>query len=437
MDSADAKPNTMRLYVSELARAVAVALDRGVQPCAVAIGRTTRLASVPRVLAGLRFGTCHVAAGLDGSDRSVLVGAFGGNECSWYVDAPELSLPLDAQVIRAPWLGRLTAIANGRPIVIDGASADDGETAVDAGGPSGWTVGRAGTVTVGVSGERNRWVAAYLGTIPEHTFTLDGHRLSTGRSRTWSTVTLDAMAPLGVDEAAAVLADATWLLRLAEPRPLTRVALWDAGEHEGVVAFDSIDRAMRHELVPSQHVAALLDAAAARWTAASSDDRRVLVAIIDMLLVACQSNLETSIAISSSALELAADEWLPAAKGQHDVSKQARTEILEALTQAASLHASESEFAARAKEIGGWLFNRTTKERFRQLLDHLGVPADDPGVNQFVNVRNKVVHGGFQKLDLPVRTQAFLFGQWMLSTCILRRIGYAGAIVDWRKLRVD
>lgn len=437
MGSRISKPHTARLYLSELTRAAGVTFDRGVTLRSLSIGRVTHRASLARVLAGLRFGTCHVVARLDRSGRPLLVGAFGGNECSWYIDVPEVALPLDGTAIRAPWHGRLTAIAHGRPTAIEGASADDGETVFDAGGPTGWTVGRAGAVTVGNPDARARWVAAFSGTIPEHTFALDGHRISTGRSGNWTTATLDANPPLTVDQASAVLADATWLLRLAEPRSLARVALWDVGEHEGIVTFDSIDRAMRHELIPPRHVGAFLDAAATHWSAASPDDRRVLAAIIDMLLVACESNLETSIAISSSALELAADEWLPSTKGQHDVSTQARAEILEALSQAAAHHASGSEFAARAKEIGGWLFNRTTKERFRQLLDHLGVPADDEGVTQFVNVRNKVVHGGFQKLSLPVRTRAFLFGRWMLGTCILRRVGHAGAIVDWRRLRVD
>lgn len=437
MEGRTAKPNTARLYLSELTRAAGTTLDRGVALRSLAIGRVNRHASLARVLAGLRFGTCHLVARLDGSGRPLLVGAFGGNECSWYVEVPELALPLDVEVIRAPWHGRLSAIADGRPLVIEGASADDGETVFDTGGPTGWTVGRAGAATVGDPDARVCWIAAFSGPIPEHTFTLDGHRISTRRSSSWTTVTLDADPPLAVDQASAVVADVTWLLRLAEPRRSTKVALWDAGEHEGVVTFDSIDRAMRHELIPPRHVGAFLDAAAAHWSAASPDDRRVLAAIIDMLLVACESNIETSIAISSSALELAAYEWLPSTKGQHDVSKEARGEILDALSLAATQHASGSEFAARAKEIGDWLFNRTTKERFRQLLDHLGVPADDDGVTQFVNVRNKVVHGGFQKLSLPVRTRAFLFGRWMLSTCILRRVGYAGAIVDWRGLRVD
>jgi hypothetical protein len=369
--------------------------------------------------------------------RSVLlVGAFGGNECRLVRQRARDFLPLDAQVIRAPWQGRLSATANGRPIIIDQASVDDGETAVDAGGPSGWTVGRAGAVAVGSPRTRERWIAAYTGTIPEHTFTLDGHQLSTGHNRSWSTVTLDASGLLAVDDAAAVVADAAWLLRLAHPRPLTKVALWDAGENEGVVTFDSIDRAMRHELVPSQHVGSFLDAAAAQWTTASPEDRRVLAAIIDMLLVVCESNIETSIAISSSALELAADEWFPTTKGQHYVSKQARAEILEALSKAAIQHAPGSEFAARAKEIGGWLFNRTTKERFRQLLDHLGVPADDPGVIQFVNVRNKVVHGGLPGAQ-PVRPNAGVPVRSVDAQHLHpRRVGYTGAIIDWRRLRV-
>lgn len=436
MERSTAKPGTARLHLSELTRVAGFMTESGVKRRTVAIGRVTSRASLPRVLTGLRFGTCHLVARLDETGRPLLVGRFGGNQCSWYAETPELGLPMEGKVIRSPWHGRLTAIANGRPLIVEGASADGGEMSLDDGRPSGWTIGRAGSVAIGSPGERTRWVAGFSGTIPPYTFTLDGHRISTSRRGNWTTTTLDADSPLTADQALAVVSDVTWLLRLAEPRALTRVALWDAGEQEGVVTFDSIDRAMRHELVPARNVGVFLGAASNYWSAASSDDRRVLAALIDMLLVACESNIETSIAISSSALELAADEWLPSTKGQHDVSKQARAEILEALSQAADHHAPGSEFATRSKEIGGWLFNRTTKERFRQLLDHLGVPADDDGVTKFVNVRNKVVHGGFQKLSLPVRTRALLFGRWMLSTSILRQVGYRGPIVDWRTLRV-
>lgn len=437
MERSTAKPSAVCLHLSELTRVAGLMTESGVKQRTVAIGRVTRRASLPRVLTGLQFGTCHLVARLDETGRPLLVGRFGGNQCSWYTATPELDLPTGGTAIRSPWHGRLTATAHGQQLVVEGASADGGEMSLDGGRASGWTIGRAGSVAIGSPGERTCWVAAFSGTIPSYTFTLDGNRISTGRRGNWTTVTLEADSPLTADQALAVVADATWLLRLAEPQSLTKVALWDVGEHEGVVTFDSIDRAMRHQLVRAPNVGVFLDAASTYWSTASSDDRRVLAAIIDMLLVACESNIETSIAISSAALELAADEWLPSTKGQHDVSKQARDEILEALSQAADHHAPGSEFAARSKEIGGWLFNRTTKERFRQLLDHLGVPADDDGVTQFVNVRNKVVHGGFERLSLPERTRALLFGRWMLSTSILQYVGYRGPTVDWRKLRVD
>jgi hypothetical protein len=188
--------------------------------------------------------------------------------------------------------------------------------------------------------------------------------------------------------------------------------------------------------VPDQNTCVFLDAAIGTLSQLPEDQRKILRVLIDMLLIACEPDLETSIAMASSALELASEEWLPSSSNEHHVAKAARHAIRQALIDSANMHAPRTEFAADAVNIARFMFKRSAKTRFGALLTHLGIAADDDGIAQFVNMRNKVVHGGFQKRPLEDRIRALLFGRWMLASCITRYLGYKGPTRDWRKLKV-
>jgi hypothetical protein len=207
-------------------------------------------------------------------------------------------------------------------------------------------------------------------------------------------------------------------------------------EHAGELAgADHACLVDDHELVAEGDVPDFLDAAMATLSNLDMEQRKILNVLIDMLLVACESNLETSIAMASSALELASEEWLPKGAVKQDVEKPARKAIRKALVDAAQKHAPGTQFAENAANIAGYIFNSPAKARFRALLTQLDIEHDD-GVDEFVNTRNRVVHGGFQNRPLNERIRALLFGRWMLATCIVRYLGYSGPLIDWRDLEV-
>jgi hypothetical protein len=428
------KPSDLRLWAGEIRRLLATSRSHSVAE--IAIGRAQR-ASVPRLLKGLRYGTCHVVVQVPQYDAGVLVGRFAADECSWYAPIPEMNLPSEVVWQAGQWRGELECSLRGRRLVIGDASIDDGNAWNTIAGFEGWSTGRAGEVAVGEMHPRAHWVTAVDGgAFDIGPLQIDNHQLTLSRRQHGNLIGLSANAPVDAHSAYAIVEDILWLLRLALPTTIEPIAMWDASKTSGLAKFDPVVRSINHQLVPEPDVAEFLGHAAQRWSQASDDEREVVRLVIDMLLVACNANLETSIAVCSAALELIADEWLPKVKGQYAVPKPARDAIKAVFVAATQFHAPGTDFAAEVKQIGTWLFNRTAKQRFKETLGFLGIAPDDAGVNQFVNMRNRVVHGGYQQEARAARIRAMLFGRWMLSTCIVRRLGHVGQLLDWRNLAV-
>lgn len=432
------RPRESRLWLHELIRV----LDRAVRDprrrTGVAVGRVRARHTVPKVLCGLRAGTCHLVCELDDQRAGVLIGRLGPSPLAWHAEVPEAFLPSTDEAWRAgAWHGPLGLHSGELHVEIDRCYVDDDDLVIHEGVGSGWTRGHAGDIRLGEPGVKSNWIVLLEGQgLAEHSFELDGHRLAlrSATRRHGPRIELQTATPVEALDAAAIVYDVLPLLRLTTAVQLEVVATWSSDETTGVASFDSRLRSLRHELIPETGTRAFLDAAVARLSELTADERKVLQVLIDMLMVACEPDLETSIAMASSALELASEEWLPKSASHHEVEKPARDAIRQAFVDAAAAHAAGTEFASDAKDVAQHLFQRPAKVRFRALLAHLGIPSDDDGVVQFVKMRNKVVHGGFQKRPVDERIRALLFGRWMLSNCIARYLGYTGRITDWRNL---
>lgn len=399
----------------------------------VAVGRVTRV-RLPAMLLGLRAGTCHLTARTVGTREELLIGRLAEDECSWYMPTSVLPFALTAggvsrglhvDTMDATFAGvQLNVVSQGQPASV---SRSDG---------SGWARGRVSEVAIGDGAARETWIAAAVGAcFNPMAVDIDGHRLMLSKDQSGNCLAeLNTTSPVNARSAQKVFDDVAWILRLATRDHFSIDATWDARGSEGVVRFDTISRSLSHDLLDPEAVSPYLRAAAASWTTRSGYERQLLRILIDMLLVACSGNLETSIVLTAAALELIAEEWLPTSKRASEVPKPQRDLIAAGFGLLTSVYAPNSELAKEAKNRIRHIFGLTAKQKFRELLSHLNITPDDEGVRTFVNMRNLVVHGGFQKRSREERITAMLFGRWMLSTCLLRGLEYSGNNHDWRLL---
>jgi len=419
-----------RLLAVELARAFEVGvLDPRILR-SMSIGRARVRRDLRRVLRGLHHGTCHLAA--EASSGTFVVGRVDGAGCSWFADFPETGLDRPAGVYRSgEWSGTLSG-RHGRHQVGVKSSLSDGKWTEEG----GWSAGEVSHIHIGEDRARTRWLVAVTGLEFEaHDVTLDAATLAISRlDRTGeSVVEVRTAEPIGWARAVEHVATLRWLVQLAQRTPMVQVAVW-AGDHgEGAVTFGALNRSLDRPLVEEGDAADFVRTAAATWTTWSEPDRVVARAVIDGLLIATASNLEASIALTASSIELLIDEWIPGLAVEFSVAESVRDPIKRALVRASHTYARGSEFDDSVSETASRLFNRTAKKRFAATLVHYDLDLDEDGVKRFVNVRNKVVHGGFQLLTRDERFEASEFGRWMLSACIARRLGHMSPIVDRRR----
>lgn len=203
--------------------------------------------------------------------------------------------------------------------------------------------------------------------------------------------------PICCDEAIDRYVGVLPLLRLAAPFELGLDLMWSVPADAGVASFGFVTRQIAGPLLQPQYRASFLAQAGATTNGMSSDERQVIRLLTDMLAVASGPDLEPSIFLMASAMELACHTWIEKA----------------------------------------WLKKHPrASDRFAELLTRSGVNFDKPDVDAFAATRNKIAHGTFRKLVTEEKVAARYFGRWLLAATIFARLGYSGPFEDPRKYRI-
>lgn len=247
-----------------------------------------------------------------------------------------------------------------------------------------------------------------------------------------------------------LLNNLTWLMSLHAGRMVVPGGIWHPEKPLGYLP----DLGRRLISPPNRQVSAhaplvtYLQPAAEAWTAADDTKRQTLRIAMAIRLSEGQTELEVAIAITSFALEMLVEQLFgetdtddpaeaAAAVSTYGLTGPQKNNIKAALEQAITDNApAGSDYVRDIGMIKGRLFWRTAKDKIGRMLRHYGIAFDEEELGQFIDVRNKVIHGSPGEFQVEDKVKAMLFGQAMLTQSVLAELGWSGETYDERQGRL-
>lgn len=252
-------------------------------------------------------------------------------------------------------------------------------------------------------------------------------------------VQVDLLLPAAVTAEVAerfLLEKLCWLLDLYAGRRVVLVGPWDAEERCGLLKdFGRPLASLKTgDLGNGIMIRNYLDAVLPTWEAMSEDERRDIrigIGILRSLPV----ELEAAVVVGGMGLEHLARALLPPARDGYKLSKRQRAQVRSQLAAFAATIAPESDWLRDLPLLDVRLFQRPAPDRIRQLCETFGVTIKGGEIKAYVETRNPVTHGRLPETTTDQKIQAMLFERHAIAVCLLRKLGYNGAVYDVREAR--
>lgn len=252
-------------------------------------------------------------------------------------------------------------------------------------------------------------------------------------------VQVDLLFPAAVsaEEAGRVLLEEfCWLLDLYAGRRVVPIGPWDAEERCGVLKDFGRPLAglMAGDLGTGIMIRDYLDAVTPVWEAMPDDERRDIRIGIGILR-ALPVELEAAVVVGAMGLEHLARALLPPAEEGYELSKSEREQVRAQLAAIAAGVAPHSDWFRDLPMLSGRLFQRPAPDRIRQLCETFGVTLKKGEIKAYAETRNPVTHGRLPEATTDQKIKAMLFERHAIAVCLLRKLGYNGAVYDVRDAR--
>ncbi len=244
-----------------------------------------------------------------------------------------------------------------------------------------------------------------------------------------------------------LLDDLHWLLSLHSGRWVVPGGIWHPTESVGRIT--NVGRMLagsaRRTVDVSAPLGDYLEAVSAKWQRPEPRRRLTLKIAISMTLSGAHHDLELSIAVTALGLEMLVEQLfgedagatLPGALvSSYGLTNAQKKPIKAALRQAIIMNVPDGDYLRDIDAIVGRLFWRTAKDKTGELLNHYAISYDRSELDTYIDVRNSITHGDPSRFDRKIKLQAMLFGQTMLSQCLLRELGWRGTVYDDRDGRL-
>ena len=177
-----------------------------------------------------------------------------------------------------------------------------------------------------------------------------------------------------------------------------------------------------------------LDAVLPTWETMTEDERRDMRIGIGILR-ALPVELEAAVVVGAMGLEHLARALLPPAEDGYELSKSQRAQVRSQLAAFADTVAPESDWLHDLPLLVGRLFQRPAPDRIRQLCETFGVTVKEGEIKAYAETRNPVTHGRLPEATTDQKIEAMLFERHAIAVCLLRKLGYEGAVYDVREAR--
>ena len=253
-------------------------------------------------------------------------------------------------------------------------------------------------------------------------------------------VQVDLLFPAAVTAEVAerlLLEQFCWLLDLYAGRRVVLVGPWDAEERCGLLKDFGRPLAglKTGDLGSGIMIRDYLDAVLPTWEIMTEDDRRDIRIGIGILR-ALPVELEAAVVVGAMGLEHLARALLPPAEDGYELSKSQRAQVRSQLAAFADTIASDSDWLRDLPMLVGRLFQRPAPDRIRQLCETFGVTVKEGEIKAYAETRNPVTHGRLPEATTDQKIEAMLFERHAIAVCLLRKLGYEGAVYDVREARI-
>jgi hypothetical protein len=252
-------------------------------------------------------------------------------------------------------------------------------------------------------------------------------------------VQVDLLFPEAVTAEAAerlLLEEFCWLLDLYAGRRVVLIGPWDAEERCGLLKDFGRPLAglKTGDLGSGVMIRDYLDAVLPTWETMTEDERRDIRIGIGILR-ALPVELEAAVVVGGMGLEHLARAFLPPAEDGYELSKSQRAQVRSQLMDFAAAIAPESDWLRDLPLLVGRLFQRPAPDRIRQLCETFGVTVKEGEIKAYAETRNPVTHGRLPEATTDQKIKAMLFERHAIAVCLLRKLGYEGAVYDVREAR--
>lgn len=231
-----------------------------------------------------------------------------------------------------------------------------------------------------------------------------------------------------------LLDDLCWLLDLYAGRRVVLIGPWDSDERCGLLKdlgrplVSLKTGVLGSGVMIQEYLAAVLPT----WESMTDDQRRdvrIGIAILRVL----PPELEAAVVIGAMGLEHLANALLPRTKEGYDLSPSQIAQVRIQLQSLAETIASGSDWLKDLSRLDGRLFQRPAPDRIEQLCQTYGVAVEEGEIKAYAATRNPVTHGRLPKVTTEQKIRAMLFERHAIAACLLRRLGFDGAIYDVRR----
>lgn len=252
-------------------------------------------------------------------------------------------------------------------------------------------------------------------------------------------VQVDLLFPAAVTAEVAerlLLEEFCWLLDLYAGRRVVLIGPWDAEERCGLLKDFGRPLAglKTGDLGSGIMIRDYLDAVLPTWETMTEDERRDMRIGIGILR-ALPVELEAAVVVGAMGLEHLARALLPPAEDGYELSKSQRAQVRSQLAAFADTVAPESDWLRDLPLLVGRLFQRPAPDRIRQLCETFGVTVKEGEIKAYAETRNPVTHGRLPEATTDQKIEAMLFERHAIAVCLLRKLGYEGAVYDVREAR--
>jgi hypothetical protein len=252
-------------------------------------------------------------------------------------------------------------------------------------------------------------------------------------------VQVDLLFPTAVTAEVAerlLLEEFCWLLDLYAGRRVVPIGPWDSEERCGLLKDFGRPLAglKTGDLGSGIMIRDYLDAVLPTWATMTEDERRDIRIGIGILR-ALPVELEAAVVVGGMGLEHLARALLPPAEEGYELSKSQRAQVRSQLATLAGTIAPESDWLRDLPLLVGRLFQRPAPDRIRQLCEKFGVTVKEGEIKAYAETRNPVTHGRLPETTTDQKIEARLFERHAIAVCLLRKLGYEGAVYDVREAR--